>query len=245
MPSASDHFVVCVHDVWPAHEREIVSILDALKPRIGRTVSVATVPLPLGKGWPSTSQLVSLVRENVDEVLLHGLTHHRLRSISPLSTIIGRHDEFARLSFAETTARLRQGLALLTDSIGTSVHGVLPPAWRAGTIQAALDDVGLEFIVGMTGVRAAKSFGGRTVPLATRSWDAGPIRPLGHLLDLWGTTLAWRKTAVPSIALHPADVRRNYLSRALACLDRLLAEGRRPTTFRQLLAASSAARADA
>jgi len=241
MDAPRDQFVVCVHDVWPAHEREIAAIFDALRPRLGRAVSVAAVPLPAGKPWVNACPLASLVRESSDEVLLHGLTHQRPRSMSPLSTLIGRHDEFARLHLGETMARLRQGRELLADLIGTPVHGVLPPAWRAGRIPAALDDVGLEFVVGMTCVRVARSRGGRTVPLATRSWDAGPIGPLGHLLDLWGATLAWRKTAaVPSIALHPADVRRNFLPRAMACIDRLLAVGRRPTTFRQLLVASSA-----
>jgi hypothetical protein len=241
MDAPPDHFVVCVHDVWPVHEREIAAIFEALRPRVGRAVSVAVVPLPLGKPWPRHCGLPALVLNGADEVLLHGLTHQRPRSMSLLSAIIGRHDEFARLHLGETMARLRQGRELLADLIGTPVHGVLPPAWRAGRITAALDDVGLEFVVGMTSVRVSRRRGGRTVPLATRSWDAGPIGPLGHLLDLWGATLAWRKTAaVPSIALHPADVRRSFLPRAMACIDRLLADGRRPTTFRQLLVASSA-----
>jgi hypothetical protein len=241
------HLVVCVHDAWPSRVREIATIMDELRPRVGRAISVGAVPRPMGRPWSddplAARELCMMVREGAAEVLLHGLTHHRPASLSPLSILIGRHDEFARLSRAETTSRLRDGAAMLREAFDLPVRGVLPPAWRAGNIPAALRDAGLEFVVGMRGARTGAGRG--DVRLATWSWDAGPIAPLGHLLDVWGNLLSCRTTSVPCIALHPADVTRpRFLRRALLIIDRLLAAGRRPATFNQLLAARSTPQRD-
>jgi hypothetical protein len=75
------HFVVCVHDAWPAHVREIATILKELRPRVGRAISLAATPMPMGDPWsddpPAARELCAIMREGADEVLLHGLTHHR------------------------------------------------------------------------------------------------------------------------------------------------------------------------
>jgi hypothetical protein len=238
------HFVVSVHDAWPAHVREIATILKELRPRVGRAISLAATPMPMGRPWsddpPAARELCAMVHDGVAEVLLHGLTHHRPASLSPLSILIGRHDEFATLPLEEAITRLRDGAARLRDALDLPIRGVLPPAWRAGNIPAALRDAGLEFVVGMCGVRSGPTGGDQRITLATWSWDAGKVAPLGHLLDLWGNFLSCRTTSVPCIALHPADVTRPYFRRrALSIIDRLLAAGRRPATFEQLLAARS------
>ncbi len=226
-------FVVCIHDAWPANGPEVSQILDAVRLLVGEVVSVAATPLPLGRPWPEdegTARLVRLLRERVAEVLLHGLTHARPVSLSPLSCLIGRNDEFARVPHDETVARLRRGRMMLAG-IGRDVRGVLPPAWRAGKIPAALGDAGLDFVVGMSSVRGA---GGRNVPLATWSWDPGPAAPLANLLELWGTVLTCRRSAVPCVAIHPADLRRRLLPRATKRIERLLRAGLRPATYGEL-----------
>jgi predicted deacetylase len=237
----ADSFIVCVHDAWPAHARQIADIFEVLKPRVGRAVSVAVVPLPAGRPWAQfpadAASLVEQIHDRSDEILLHGLTHRRPASASPASWIIGGNDEFAALPRDQALRRLRQGAALLRDLFGVPVRGVLPPAWRAGTIPAALGDAGLRFIVGMASVRTASPIsGGRGVRLATWSWDAGPVATPGAFLDAWGSVLSWcNRTAVPCVALHPADVTRRLLPRALRRIDHLIALGRRPTSFERLL----------
>jgi hypothetical protein len=226
-------FVVCIHDAWPANAGEISRVLDAVRPLVGGVVSVAATPLPRGEAWPDDARaadLVRLLRERAAEVLLHGLTHARPPSLSPFSYLIGNNDEFAQLSPDETVDRLRQGRQLL-GAVRPEVRGVLPPAWRAGNIPAALADAGLDFVVGMSRVRGA---GGRHVPLATWSWDPGPVAPLAYVLELWGTVLSCRRSAVPCVAIHPADVRRGLLRRVTDRIERLLRHGMRPTTFGEL-----------
>jgi peptidoglycan/xylan/chitin deacetylase (PgdA/CDA1 family) len=238
MNCAEERFVVCVHDAWPANVVEIEIILDALRPLVGKTISLAATPLPFDQPWPKeeSGQLIRLMRECSAEVLLHGLTHRRAWSLDPLSALIGRHDEFAALDPHKALERLRQGRLLLRRHTDLPVRGLLPPAWRAGRIPGILGAAGLDFIVGM---RAVRGMNGAMVPLATWSWDAGPSASLGYVLEHWGAILSWRKAAVPCVALHPADVRRNFLWRAMRLLRGLRATGRRPTTFGQLLAECS------
>ena len=232
MTSSDGRFVVSVHDAWPANAPELSQILDAVRPLVGEVVSVAATPLPLGRPWPEDSgkALVRVLRERVAEVLLHGLTHARPASLSPFSHLVGRNDEFARLPHDETVACLRRGRRML-DRVGIDVRGVLPPAWRAGNIAAALRGAGLDFVVGMSCVRGP---GGPSVPLATWSWDPGPVAPLANLLELWGTVLGCRRSAVPCVAIHPADVRRRFLPRATKRIEGLLRAGLRPATFLEL-----------
>ena len=226
-------FVVCIHDAWPANAPVISQVLDAVRPLVGHVVSVAATPLPRGEAWPDNAQtveLVRLLRDRTAEVLLHGLTHARPPSLSPFSCLIGRNDEFARVSRDETLDRLRRGRQML-DRLGREVRGVLPPAWRAGNIPAALADAGFDFVVGMSRVRGAD---GRHVPLATWSWDPGPVAPLASLLELWGTVLSCRTSAAPCVVIHPADVRRGFLRRATERIGLLLRRGMTPTTFGEL-----------
>jgi hypothetical protein len=68
-----------------------------------------------------------------------------------------------------------------------------------------------------------------TIPLATWSWDCGRIGWLGHVAETYGSLrFRWQPQVLPTIAIHPADVSRGFLPRAVLICQRLLNEGRRP-----------------
>lgn len=229
--------VVCIHDVCPDTWNAVSQIIAMLHDDLGDMISLAAIPQPDGKPWLMGKETRSLIARltKSPEVLLHGLTHRRRGSWSPMSQLIGRNDEFARLSSQEAAGRLLEGSAILMRMLRRPIDGVLPPAWCAGRIRHVYRQVGLRFIVGMSGVQDAN----RRLPLATWSWDAGPVRPLGHLLDLWGNVLSWRTSATPCLAIHPTDLRRRFLPRAMRILKRLIRAGYEPTTFGRLIAPSS------
>ncbi|MFT5686552.1 MAG: hypothetical protein ACI8RZ_007508 [Myxococcota bacterium] len=70
--------------------------------------------------------------------------------------------------------------------------------------------------------------------LATFSWDVGPIRAVSRLGEGLGGLLALRPDSVPCVALHPADVTRGLLPRALRRIDALAAT-HTPARFEALL----------
>jgi peptidoglycan/xylan/chitin deacetylase (PgdA/CDA1 family) len=213
----------------------MLPVLDALQPLVGAVVSAAVVPQPRGVAWPTGAPADALrrtLRQSASEVLLHGLTHQRAWSLDPLSWLIGRCDEWAGLSRVRVLDRARGGLETMQAAIGREVRGVVPPGWRSGYLGELLGELGLSFLVGL---RALVTASGKRRALATWSWDAGPIAPAGWLLEYAGSVLA-SEAATPVVVLHPADVRRGFLPRAIRRIRRLLDEGRVPVTFEHLTA---------
>jgi peptidoglycan/xylan/chitin deacetylase (PgdA/CDA1 family) len=233
--AGSRQFVVCVHDVHPGTYPEILPVLDALEPLVGAVVSAAVVPKPGGVAWPmgaAADALRRMLHQSASEVLLHGLTHRRAWSLDPLSWLIGRCDELAGLSRVRVLDRAREGLETMQTAIGREVRGAVPPGWRSGYLGELLGELGLSFLVG---IHALVTASGKRQALATWSWDAGPIAPAGWLLECAGALLA-REAATPVVVLHPADVRRRFLPRAIRRIRLLLDEGGVPVTFAHLAA---------
>lgn len=229
--------IVCIHDVSPAAQSETQVLLDALRPVVGEKITLAVVPQPRGRDWsefPEADSFVRLIKSRSHEILLHGLTHCRAPNLNPFSALVGWSDEFAGCSLAEAELKLRTGRTTLERLFSQQITGVIPPAWCKGRIgEAIFTDVEHpdRFLVGMSAVRFTRKV---AVPLATWSWDAGRVACLGRVLGGWGTILSVRRDAVPCIALHPADITRGYLPRAIALIRRLLASGHQPATFRSL-----------
>ncbi|MEU0545113.1 DUF2334 domain-containing protein [Nocardia sp. NPDC005978] len=226
-----DRFHVSVHDVAPEWAAETAEIFDALTPLVGSRVSAGVVPCWGGRPLrPGDEQLVA---GRAQEVLLHGWTHRRERGRGPVSLLTGGADEFAGLGADAAAARLRAGRDALSERLGTPVEGFLPPAYRLGSVGTeTLAAVGLRYRVGWA---SAADVHGRTVRLATRIWDVSPLAALsraaaavGHLADL-------RPGAVPTITIHPLDVRRGFLPHALAAVRAQLALGRTPALIRELI----------
>ncbi len=235
--AGSGQFVVCVHDVHPGTLPEILPVFDALRPLVGSVVSAAVVAKPRGMAWPTglpADALRRALHQSTGEVLLHGLTHRRRWSLDPLSWLIGRSDELIGLSREQVLDRAREGLEIIHAEIGREVRGAIPPGWRSGCLGEVLGSLGLSFMIGM---RAMVMASGQRRSLATLSWDAGPVTPAGWLLE-WAGSAMGRGAATPVVVLHPVDVNRGFLPRALRRIRVLLDEGRVPVTFEQL--ASSA-----
>lgn len=233
--TGSGLFVVCVHDVHPGTLPEILPVLDALRPLVGNAVALAVTPKPDGLAWPTgtaTDKLRRVLDESAGEVLLHGLTHRRRWSLDPLSWLIGRADELVGLPRAQVLARTREGLEVLRTRVGREVRGVVPPGWRSGYLGELLGALGLSFLIGMGTLVTAS---GTRRALATWSWDAGPVAAAGWMLE-WAGSARARGTATPVVVVHPADVKRAFLPRALKRIRQLLDDGRVPVSFEYLAA---------
>jgi peptidoglycan/xylan/chitin deacetylase (PgdA/CDA1 family) len=222
-----------VHDVHPGTTPAVVPILEALRPLVGNSVSVAVVPQPGGIAWPSGPPADALRRaldRSAHEILLHGLTHRRGWSLDPLSWLIGRCDELAGLSPAQVLKRARKALATIHAEVGREVRGVVPPGWRSGCLGEVLAALGLSFLIGMYDLVKAS---GKRRALATWSWDAGPVAAAGWLLEFAGSVAA-RGGATPVVVLHPADLKRGFVPRALRRIRLLLDAGHLPVSFEHL-----------
>ena len=225
---AATRFLVVVHDVTPTFASEIDRILNVLVPLVGTCATAAVVPC-----WHGLESDVAhrafwqTVNDSFQELLLHGYRHRNDKSATWLSQLTGRADEFSRLTEVECEARIAAGLEMMNGLLPNRPVGFLPPAWQRGqATSAVLLRHGLRCVLGMHGLEFV---GHGTIPLATWSWDCGRIGWLGHIAETYGNLRSsWRPSALPTIAIHPADVSRGFLPRAVLICQRLLREGRRP-----------------
>lgn len=221
-------FLVVVHDVTPFFATEIERVLDALVPLVGTRLSAAVVPCwHGGTSEDSHHGFWQTVSDSFQEVLLHGDHHLNEKSATWLSLLTGSADEFSRLTEVECDARIASGLEQMACLIQNRPVGFLPPAWQRGRVTpAVLLRHGLRFVLGMHGLEFV---GHGIIPLTTWSWDWGRIGWLGHVAETYGSLRSrWQPWALPTIAIHPADVSRGFLPRAVLICQRLLEEGRRP-----------------
>ncbi len=236
-PDLSGSFVVAVHDVAPVHRPQILAILDALSPRVGCKLVGAVVPrwhgLPLGSDEADPgARFLGLVRSAFGEVVQHGYTHHQAGP-GLISFFSGRSNELGGLSVAEIRHRLGHGREILGQALGIEVAGFIAPAWQAGhATPAELSRLGFRYQVGFDAIRPVDS---PPIPLATWSWDWGIVAMLGRAGECFaGGYSRLRPDALPCVVVHPIDVERGYLPRALRVIDRLRLQGRSPVTFAEL-----------
>ncbi len=230
-------FLVCIHDATPAFASEIRVMVRDLAPFLGRRLSLGVVPNWHGE-WPLAShpKYCRLVQQHSEELLLHGYFHRRQRGRGPISLLTAGGDEMNGLSPDETQRTLELGQRVITEAFGEPARGFLAPAWQVGHVRPGSgNSSGLEHVLGFFSL---ESGAGRTVPLATWSWDCGRWGWLGHL----GHGIGWASQSlgrgVPALAIHPRDLERGFWPDILRLTQQLLEAGYEPSTLTGLLEAS-------
>lgn len=228
-------FLVCIHDATPAYARETRMMIGDLAPRIGRHLSFAVVPDWHGE-WPLTAHpnYCELLMEHSEELLLHGYCHRRERGWGATTWLAECSDEMSGLDAETTRGTVYRGQRVFTEAFGASARGFLAPAWQRGHV-CATNGFGLEHVVGFFSLDARA---GRTIPLATATWDCGRWGWLGHIGHAIGAFLQSLDRGVPVIAIHPRDLERGYWHTILELTEALIEKGYEPTTPAQLLGAS-------
>ncbi len=227
-------FAVIVHDVAPGHLVALQRIDDALQGLLGRTYSLGVVPAcDESEIASSNSAFRNHCNNSGEEILLHGYTH-RNQFGGPLSWLVRQADEFTRMPADQACARVRRGKEVLEQILEAEVNGFVPPAWQFGPLtMQLLAENGISYRCGFRKIEDVK---GRSVSLATVSWDLSFMRETGYLGELCGTVLhKFNRSYVPVIVLHPDDVPRGFLVRATRMIQAFLSAGGRPVTCGQLL----------
>jgi hypothetical protein len=176
--------------------------------------------------------------ESSEELLLHGYVHRRERSRGLVSWLAEDSDEMNALALDDTRSVLEQGQRVFTDVFGARARGFLAPAWQPGRVREVNpNSLGLTYTLGFFSLESST---GRSVPLATHSWDCGRWGWLGHVGHGIGGALQWLSGRVPSVAIHPRDLARGFWPQILRRVEALLASGYEPRTPASLLEARDA-----
>jgi hypothetical protein len=230
-------FLVCIHDAAPAYARETRVMIRDLAPLLGRRLSFGVVPNWHGE-WPLAAHLdyCRLVRESSEELLLHGYFHQRQRGCGPTTLLVGGGDEMNGLDPEETRRTLESGQHVFTEVFGEPARGFLAPAWQLGHVRLEnADHLGLDHVLGFFSLEARS---GRKVPLATWTWDCSRWGWLGHLGHGIGWLLQSLDRGVPTLAIHPNDLKRGFWPKILWLIQHLLEMGYEPSAPAGLLEAS-------
>ena len=228
-------FLVCVHDATPAYAREIQAMLRDLAPLIGRRLSLGVVP-NWNRQWHLTGhpEYCRLIRENAEELLLHGYFHRRQRGWGPATWLAEGSDEMNGLDVQETRSIIERGQRVLAEVFGEPARGFLAPAWQPGHVRARNAET-LGDIEHVLGFFSLQSRAGRRIQLATWSWDCGRWRWLGHVGHGIGRLSYFLDRGVPTLAIHPRDLDRGFWQRILRLIRKLLDSGYEPSTPGRLL----------
>ena len=226
--------LVCIHDATPAYARETREMIRDLAPLLGRRLSFGVVPNWHGE-WPLEQHpdYCRLVREESEELLLHGYFHQRHRGWGPTTLLSERSDEMNGLDPEETRRAIERGQQVFTEVFGQPARAFLAPAWQMGHVRLEdVNDLGLEHVLGFFSVESRAC---RTIPLATWTWDCGRWGWLGHVGHGIGNLLQSPDRRVPALAIHPRDLERGFWPRILRLTTDLLEHGYEPSTPSQLI----------
>lgn len=247
--TSSRRFLVCVHDATPAYARETRVMIERLAPFLGRHLSFAVVPNWYGQ-WPigSDAGYCRFIRENSEELLLHGYFHHRQPSqiardagsygwAGPVAMLTKSSDEMNGLDPEETAYVLDCGQRVFIEAFGEPARGFIAPAWQRGHVRPDNAPApGLDYVLGFF---ALESRAGRRIPLATLTWDCGRWRWLGQIGHGIGSLLQSLER-VPVLAIHPRDLERGFWPAIMRRTRELIDAGFEPSTPAALLKANDA-----
>jgi hypothetical protein len=230
-------FLLCIHDATPLYAHETRLIIRDLAPLVGRRLSFGVVPNWYGE-WPLAGHpdYCALVQESSEELLLHGYFHRRQRGRGPTTLFAEGCDEMNGLDPDETRRTIERGQHAFTAAFGEPARGFLAPGWQLGHVGRTNGNaLGLEHLLGFFSL---ESWAGRSVPLATWTWDCGRWGWLGHLGHGMGRLLQSLDRGVPTLAIHPRDLERGFWPQILRLTHELLDTGYEPSTLAGLLEAS-------
>jgi predicted deacetylase len=225
--SAPGTFCVIVHDVTPVFTAEIDRILDAIGPLIGDRLGGAVVPAWHGRRTTlSDRRQFAAWANRFGEFLLHGLTHYRETGRGLVSWCTRGSDEFGGVTLGRMLERLRTAKAAAENSVGRSLSGFVPPAWRLAATIADLRTLGIEYLMRF---RSLESINRRPISLASWSWDWGCL-PGTHRAPaaLGALRLFFDSHAVPIVVVHPHDVRRRLLPTIVRLICQFVSSGALP-----------------
>ena len=212
-----------------------------LAPLVDRRLSFAVVPDWHG-AWPLAAHpgYCRLVQEASEELLLHGYFHRRRHGWGIATWLTGGSDEMNGLDPAETRRTLERGQRVFTEVFGAPARGFLPPGWqqghvRTGNADSPVSENDLDHVLGFFSLESSS---GRSVPLATSTWDCGRWGWLGHAGHGLGWLLQSLNRGVPVLAIHPRDLERGFWPKILRLTRELLEAGYEPSTLAALLAVS-------
>jgi hypothetical protein len=227
-------FLVCIHDATPAHAGETRTMIGELAPLIGPRLSFGVVPDWHGE-WPLTAHpdYCRLLRESSEDLLLHGYFHRRRRGSGPVTLLADGCDEMNGLDAEETREMIERGQRMFAEAFGQRARGFVAPAWQRGQVRLRSGHVlGVDHVLGFFSLRSQT---GRTVPLATWTWDCGRWPWLGHVGHGLGRLLQSLDGRVPTLAIHPRDLERGYWPRIIQVIEALVRTGHEPVSAARLL----------
>ena len=229
--SFRNRFVVCVHDVMPQNQNNLQTIFNTLQRLIPFQYSVAVVAQPWVDEPAASRDWLSQSVSQAGEVLFHGLTHQRQKSLDPFSVLVNHSDEFRRLNANQTAKNIQTGVNLLAQLTSQPITGFAPPAWCTGLVDSSvLRQHNLNYLTRYFEIVTADDDRIRT---NTWSWDCGRYRWMGYVGEYSGRVFSLRNS-IPQIVLHPADVDRGFLPFAVCRIEKLLAAGAQPVLYREV-----------
>jgi hypothetical protein len=142
--------------------------------------------------------------------------------------LTGRSDEMNGLDPEETQRTLERAQHIFTRVFGEPARCFLAPGWQQGYVRGPnVNILGLDHVMGFFSLQTSA---GRSVALATSSWDCGRWGWLGHVGHGIGSLLQSLTHRVPVLAIHPRDLARGFWPGILRLTRNLLEMGYEPTT---------------
>lgn len=242
--------LVSLHDVSPAHEAVVFQAIAHLRNRGAEALTLLVVPdfhreADLRRHPDFCRRLLDVLGPR-DEVVLHGLWHQADAQPTTVggqlaaATLTAGEGEFQALDRTEAEERIRQGLAVLQETLGLRPTGFVAPAWlQNAAVVEAVRACGLRWCEDHIHVHDLVN-GERLLAPALSLASRDPLRRVG---SRWtarlGTPLLGSLSTV-RLAAHPGDYRHPAL---VGALDRVLARWlptHRPVTPREIWPCTSA-----
>ena len=231
--------LISIHDASPFYGRQVQIILQELKKRKIKKVSIAIVPQvderydPFGKivttsslitKYPAFVKAIKRVERQGAQLLLHGLDHRD-----------GRFVNSARFE-----QRIKTAIKNFTKAFGHKPAGYIPPLWRTSrrankTLAKYFTHSEDVFTIDMFGKKTWWGF-----PVCMDSWSSNRLFThdvITSVIARWYSIIAarTRRDGVLRLSLHPREVDNGNLKHNLKLLDTLLNHGWKARTYSELI----------